>query len=97
VSKAVASGADGLILDLEDPVPSRLKEHAHAGVKRAIAELRASNQHVAMYVRINPLDSDLSGGDMDAIVVPGLDGLVSPKVSGRDDGLQHEPGIRHDR
>ncbi len=79
VEQALASGADGLILELEDSVPDNLKADARAEVGRSIGRLRGSGSKAGVYVRVNALDTGLSGDDIEAVVVPGLDGLSLPK------------------
>jgi citrate lyase subunit beta/citryl-CoA lyase len=85
VEKAVASGADGLILDLEDSVPTDLKDEGRAEVARSIARLRESGSTVGVYVRLNALDTGMSGDDIEAVAIPALDGFVLPKLFGPAD------------
>jgi len=77
VDKGVAAGADALILDLEDSVPSGMKDEARAAVTAVIADKGAET---ALWVRPNPLVSGLLGADLEAVVRPGLAGLFLPKV-----------------
>ncbi len=83
--KGVASGADGLILDLEDSVPTGLKAEGRAEVARSITRLRASGSEVGLYVRLNALDTGITGDDIETVAIPGLDGFVLPKTLGPDD------------
>src|SRR4051794_25463548 len=85
VDKAVASGVDGIILDLEDSVPESLKHEARAEVARSISRLRENDAAVSVYVRLNPLDTGLSGDDIEAVAIPGLAGFCLPKLFGPDD------------
>ena len=55
--KALASGADAVVLDLEDSVPTAAKHAAREAIAAAWASLRARG--VPLVVRINPLDSVL--------------------------------------
>ncbi|NEK56869.1 CoA ester lyase [Geodermatophilus sabuli] len=73
--KAVASGADVVILDLEDAVDPDAKAAARRGV-------RAHLHHgPPVVVRINGLDSPWSRDDVDAIGgLPGLLGVMVPKA-----------------
>lgn len=95
VDKAVASGTDGIILDLEDSVPADLKAEGRAEAARSITRLHESGSRVAVYVRINALDSGLTGDDIEAVAVPGLDGFVLPKTYGRDDVIRFEALTTH--
>ena len=53
-AKAAASGADALILDLEDSVAASAKNIAREAIA---ARLREGPGDVAVFVRINPLDT----------------------------------------
>jgi citrate lyase subunit beta / citryl-CoA lyase len=81
--KAVRAGAHALILDLEDAVPAGAKDQARAAVAATIDRLAGGP--TGLLVRINPLEGDLFGKDVAAVVRPGLDALLLPKVYGRDD------------
>src|SRR5439155_18376601 len=81
-AKASGIGADALILDLEDAVASPRKALAREMVKNLLA---GSPRNWAFLVRINPLGSGLTLEDLAAIVRPGLDGILIPKVNGIED------------
>lgn len=76
--KAAASGADALILDLEDSVSPESKPAA----RDAVAQWLAAPRTLPSFVRINPLDSDQVTADLDAIMANRPDGLVLPKAEG---------------
>ncbi|MFM9977498.1 MAG: HpcH/HpaI aldolase/citrate lyase family protein [Sphingomonadaceae bacterium] len=82
-AKAITTGADVLILDLEDSVAPSMK----AAARNAVAELLddPATRAWSFFVRINPFDSGLTLGDLAAIVKPGLDGILIPKANGADD------------
>src|SRR5437868_11216020 len=75
-------GADALILDLEDAVAPPRKALAREMVKDMLG---GPPRDWAFLVRINPLGSALTLGDLAAIVRPGLDGILIPKVNGIQD------------
>lgn len=75
--KAVASGADALILDLEDSVASEKKALA----REAVAAFLAGPRSLPAFVRINPLGS-AADDDLKAIVASRPDGIVLPKAEG---------------
>ena len=77
--KAAASGADALILDLEDSVAPERKQKARDDVAQYLSSRK---ERPAILVRINPLDSDFVAGDLDALIGLGFDGLVFPKAEG---------------
>src|SRR6202171_341870 len=78
-AKASGIGADALILDLEDAVAPLRKELARDMVKNLLG---GPPRDWVFLVRINPLGSGLALGDLAAIVRPGLDGILVPKVNG---------------
>ncbi|WP_346533832.1 aldolase/citrate lyase family protein [Micromonospora sp. DPT] len=76
-AKAVTSGADGVILDLEDAVVAGRKAYA----RQAVAEFLGDPHPVPVFVRVN----ELTGPDVDTDLAavagrPGLAGLRLPKV-----------------
>lgn len=77
-AKAAASGADALILDLEDSVASERKGEARA----AVADWLADDRPVTTFVRVNPLDGDQTAADLAAILPGRPDGLLLPKAEG---------------
>jgi citrate lyase subunit beta/citryl-CoA lyase len=77
-AKAAASGADALILDLEDSVAPERKGEARA----AVADWLAGDRPVTTFVRVNPLDGDHAAADLAAILSARPDGLVLPKAEG---------------
>ncbi len=79
--KAAASGADALILDLEDSVAASAKQVARAAVAERV---RAPRGGVAVLVRVNPLDGDLLADDLAALHGLSPDAIVMPKAEGAD-------------
>ena len=85
LGKAIATGADVLILDLEDTVAA-----ANKGAARAMAGswLTAHRQHITdgkrqgRWVRINALDSNEWREDLLAVLPGGPDGIMLPKSAG---------------
>jgi len=69
---------DVAILDLEDGVPPDAKDAARRAVADALT--RPSQGGPLRFVRIERALSDAGGADLDAVVRPGLDGIVAPKV-----------------
>lgn len=86
--KALRLGLESLLVDLEDAVPRAEKERARQG---AIQMVRSAPE--ACHVRINPLRSEdetvLTCGleDLAAVVIPGLAGVIAPKVDTAGDVL----------
>jgi citrate lyase subunit beta/citryl-CoA lyase len=83
LAKGPQSGADGLILDLEDSVATDRKPVAR---DMALNYLRANDRKgPKLYVRVNALDTGMTLGDL-AIVMQGRpDGIVFPKCVGQAD------------
>jgi citrate lyase subunit beta / citryl-CoA lyase len=82
-AKAVASGADALILDLEDSVAPPQKAAARALVASLVD--RGEKRDWSFFVRVNALDTGLTLDDLVAVVRPGLDALMIPKANGAAD------------
>ena len=84
--KAPRYGADALILDLEDSVPPENKAEARSLVRRMLEELGPTGQ--TLIVRVNRLETGLTGEDLDAITCPHLYAVMLPKVQGPEDVVE---------
>ncbi|CND75236.1 citrate lyase beta chain (Citrase beta chain) (citrate(pro-3S)-lyase beta chain) [Mycobacterium tuberculosis] len=93
--KALRSGADAIILDLEDAVPDDRKDEARATVAASIARLRAADPDVGLGVRVNGLATRQTGADLEAVVVPGLDVVFAPKIEQATDVLRFDALLDH--
>ncbi|HMG45900.1 MAG TPA: CoA ester lyase [Allosphingosinicella sp.] len=78
MEKALASGADALILDLEDAVAPAAKAEA----RKAVAGFLNAATQARIWVRVNPLASVENERDLIAILPCHPDGLVLPKAEG---------------
>lgn len=78
IAKAGASGADLVLLDLEDSVAEGAKPQARRTVA---AHLRGAERAQPQWVRINPLDSPYALQDLAEIVPARPDGILLPKAS----------------
>ena len=85
LAKALASGADALIVDLEDSVVEARKPAARATAAAFLAEARRSASRPRLYVRVNAFASGLTGADLDATIPAAPDGVVLPKCLGGAD------------
>ncbi|MFG3255777.1 HpcH/HpaI aldolase/citrate lyase family protein [Streptomyces sp. NPDC048172] len=84
VTKALRSGADVVLVDLEDAVAPARKAYARAATAELLAD--PAPGPVPVHVRINALDGPLSEQDVRALAgLPGLTGLRLPKVTGPAD------------
>jgi citrate lyase subunit beta/citryl-CoA lyase len=82
LDKAPSSGADVIVLDLEDSVPPAEKAAARLAAAKALPDLRLDR--FAVYSRINALTTGLLEDDLLAIVQPGLDGIILSKTNSRE-------------
>jgi citrate lyase subunit beta/citryl-CoA lyase len=76
VEKALSLDADAVILDLEDAVATAEKRATREAVIAALPRPRRG----LLYVRVNAVDTEFCYGDLAAIIRPGLDGVILPKV-----------------
>jgi citrate lyase subunit beta/citryl-CoA lyase len=83
LEKCPQSGADAVILDLEDSVPPGDKAVARKLVERMLGAISSSGQRI--YVRINRSAHLFSFEDIMAVVQPGLEGIVLPMPNGPED------------
>jgi citrate lyase subunit beta/citryl-CoA lyase len=88
LAKADASGADALILDLEDAVSPQNKPRARELVPAFLRARPRSARSSQLWVRINPLDTEFSLLDLAAVVGAAPDGLMLPKANGPADVLR---------
>lgn len=79
LDKAASSGADALILDLEDSVAPAAKQTARDTALACLKE--HSGKGPALYVRVNALDTGLADDDLAAIMPGRPAGIVLPKSS----------------
>ena len=84
--KASQYGPDALILDLEDSVPEAEKENARALVAGMVDELGSAGQ--TLFVRVNRLETGLTGFDLEAVTSPHLYGILLPKVERPEDVVE---------
>lgn len=84
-SKAVASGADAVILDLEDAVAPAQRPKARAAIS---AFLAGPSRPLPFWVRINSVQSGEALADLTAVVAGRPDGIVLPKARSGADVLQ---------
>ena len=83
LAKGADTGADALVLDLEDAVDIARLPIARDMVREYL--LAHDRQTQQVWVRINPLDSGLALEDLAAVVRGRPDGILLPKVFGAAD------------
>lgn len=79
LEKSAGSGADALILDLEDSVAAAARPDARALCRAFLARQQRA------WVRINPLSSDDAAADLEAVIPLAPLGIVLPKAAGSAD------------
>jgi citrate lyase subunit beta/citryl-CoA lyase len=82
LDKALASGADAVIVDLEDSIAHDRKDQARTS---AAAFLKAAGRETArprLIVRVNGLATGLTDADLDAVVAARPDAIMLPKAEG---------------
>ncbi|MFI6372759.1 HpcH/HpaI aldolase/citrate lyase family protein [Streptomyces sp. NPDC050546] len=78
VAKALASGADIVVVDLEDAVAPDRKAYARAATADLLGDLPA----IPVHVRVNALDTPWAAPDIAAVSrAPGLCALRIPKIT----------------
>ncbi|MGD0185685.1 MAG: CoA ester lyase [Roseiarcus sp.] len=82
LAKALSSGADALIVDLEDSVALSAKPAARAAAAAFLRETRALAPRPRLFVRVNPLDGGLADADLAAVMPAAPDAIVLPKSLG---------------
>ena len=76
IEKAIGLEVDVIVFDLEDGVPEDAKEKARDQVRRALGQSCRARR----FVRTRAIGHVDFGGDVEAVAVGGLDGIVLPKV-----------------
>ncbi|WP_449256666.1 HpcH/HpaI aldolase/citrate lyase family protein [Bosea sp. (in: a-proteobacteria)] len=80
--KGLESGADALILDLEDSVALDGKPQARAITRDFLEAARALPKRPRLIVRINGLATGMSDADLDAVMPGAPDAIMLPKSEG---------------
>src|SRR5262245_8905219 len=83
LTKAIGlTNLDVAMFDLEDGLPPQHKDEARELVASTLGRSPGGPMR---FVRINAIATDRMEADLQAIVVPGLEGVVLPKVETADD------------
>lgn len=82
LDKGLSSGADALILDLEDSVAPKRKAEARIGAAAFLKAARAAANRPRLLVRVNSLATGLTDDDLDAVVPAQPDAIMLPKAEG---------------
>jgi citrate lyase subunit beta / citryl-CoA lyase len=82
LDKAFGSGADAIIVDLEDSIVPERKAAARASAAAYLREATKNAERPRLVVRINGLQTGLIDDDLDAIVPACPDAIMLPKAEG---------------
>ena len=85
LAKAMGSGADAVIVDLEDSVAADAKQAGRAAMTAFVTARAAETARPRLFVRINGYATGLADADLDAAVAAGADGIMLPKAGGGPD------------
>jgi citrate lyase subunit beta/citryl-CoA lyase len=85
LAKALATGADALILDLEDSVAPARRPQARAMAAEFMKANAAVEDRPRFYVRINPIDSGDAEADLAGVMAAAPDGIMQPKPNSGED------------
>lgn len=82
LDKAMASGADAVIVDLEDSIAPQRKAAARDLAAAFVRAATKADDRPRLLVRVNGLATGLADADLDAIVPAGPDAIMLPKAEG---------------
>jgi citrate lyase subunit beta / citryl-CoA lyase len=82
LDKAISSGADALIVDLEDSIALDGKANARESAAAFLKAAMASTPRPYLIVRVNGLQTGLIDADLDAIAPAKPDAIMLPKAEG---------------
>jgi citrate lyase subunit beta/citryl-CoA lyase len=82
LEKGLTSGADVLLLDLEDSIAPDGKAAARETTDAILREAQPVAQRPRLYVRVNGIDTGLIDADLDAVLAGKPDGIMLPKAEG---------------
>lgn len=82
LDKAMASGADAVIIDLEDSIAPERKPAAREAARDYLKAHTGKTNRPRLFVRVNGLDTGMIDADLEAIVPGRPDALLFPKAEG---------------
>jgi len=82
LDKAMASGADAVIVDLEDSIAPERKSEARTLAAAFLKGAVGLTTRPRILVRVNGLQTELADADLDAVVPAGPDAILLPKAEG---------------
>lgn len=85
LAKGLSSGADVILIDLEDAIASDTKPAAREKVVEFLGTAEARNAAMPIYVRINDLETEWALDDLAAVVAATPTGIMLPKARSQSD------------
>ena len=82
LDKAMASGADAVIVDLEDSIAPERKAAARTSAADFLKDAIKAVNRPRLLVRVNGLQTGLTDADLDAVVPTRPDAIMLPKAEG---------------
>src|SRR5579863_4041747 len=82
LDKGMTSGADALIVDLEDSIAHDGKARARESAAAFLKETASAAPRPYLVVRVNSLESGLTDADLDAVIPARPDAIMLPKAEG---------------
>lgn len=82
LDKGLGSGADALLLDLEDSISPQRKAEARETTLAFLKQAVLVKERPRIYVRINGFATGLTDADLDVVVAGRPDGIMFPKAEG---------------
>lgn len=85
IEKAPSIPADVYTLDLEDSIPPSEKEATRVMIAETIKAGTLAATGAQVWVRVNNWETLMTNDDLEAVVIPGLDGITLAKTGCADD------------
>jgi citrate lyase subunit beta/citryl-CoA lyase len=82
LDKAMTSGADALIVDLEDSIAPERKAAARESALAFLQDAQGVANRPRLLVRVNGLETGLTDDDLDAVIPGRPDAIMLPKANG---------------
>src|SRR5262245_23783235 len=95
LGKGLGSGADALLVDLEDSVSAAREGAVRQIAAQYIAATRALERRPLLYVRINALDTPLWEDDLAGVMGARPDGILLPKARSGEDVHKLSIALHH--
>lgn len=82
LDKAMRSGADAVLIDLEDSISTERKAQARRVAADFLKEAVTAAERPRLFVRVNGHETGLIDDDLDAVMAGRPDGILLPKAEG---------------